>query len=101
PVILLDVIFARRLIARAWNHTHDGQRRRILFVRLVVVDLLTDGVFAVKIFLRERFVDDNRTPLVSAVVGSEGAPAQQRHSHHAKVSGVTTLISASGLLPGG
>ena len=50
PVILLNVVFAGRFTARAGNHTDDCQRRRILFVRLIIIDLLADRVFAGKYF---------------------------------------------------
>ena len=56
-------------------------------VRLVVIDLLANGVFAGKIFLRERFIDDDRSRAVGAIILSEGASAQHRHSHHTKIIG--------------
>ena len=87
PVILLYVIFAGRFVARARNHAHNRHWRRILYVGSVVIDLLANRIFAGKIFLRERFVDDDHSRAVCAIIRGDGASAQQRHSHHTKIIG--------------
>ena len=58
---LFDVVFPGSFIARARHDADDGERRRVLFFRgLIVVDLLANRIFSRKKFADETVVHDDR-----------------------------------------
>ena len=81
----LHVLFARGVVPRPRHDPDDGQRRRIWFQRLVVVELFADRVLVRKIFCGQSFVDDRYARLLESVLRREGAPAKDRHVERAKI----------------
>src|SRR2546423_1772642 len=80
-----DILFTGRFVASARDDADDSERWRILFQRLIIVELFADGVLAGEESFRETFVNDDRARFVQAIVHGEGAPAHDRHSKDAEV----------------
>ena len=101
----LRVEFARRFIARSRHDSNDRHRRRVFVRCLVVVDVLSNGIFSRKIFLREGLVDDDRARV--ALFAQANLPDQIRDLEesafplHGSSQATPALTSAGGFCPGG
>ena len=86
----LHIHLAGSFIARSRDNANDRHRRRMFVQCVVVIDVLSDGIFPCKIFLRERVVDDDRAGVpffTGQIFRSKSATAKNRHSHEAEVIG--------------
>ena len=87
---LLGIVFARRVVACPWDDANDRHRRRLMLLRLVIIDMQADRILPGEEFLRERLVDNDRARVAffsRQIFRSETAPAQYRHSHYLEVIG--------------
>ena len=86
--------------AHMGNDAHDGERRRLLVVRLVIVEVLSNRILIGEIAGRQRVIDDDRARLLWPVFGTKGAPAQDRHLENFEIIGRDHVYFRRGLLPG-
>ena len=83
---VLKKVFARRAVARARDHAHDGQRRRIFFQALGIIDMPSNRILTREESLRKRLIDDQRVSLPVRILWHEVASPEDRHPHRLEKS---------------